>query len=70
MTIVLGTLKKTFNEIALLVKHGVKSMFHFEINIVRNTNFRTMFFKIIADFIGKVSPLSEYFLTCKRNAGK
>ena len=67
MTIILDTLKKTLDKIALLVKHGVKSMFHFESNLVWNTNLRSMFFKVIADFIARVSFVGVVDMSGTRN---
>ena len=65
MTIILDSLKKTFDEIALLVKLGVEVMLHFGIDFVGNEDKRASSLNVITNRFGGESFVGKNFFACE-----
>ena len=70
MTVILNSLKKSLDDVALHVWFGIEFVFHFEINFVRNANGSPVRMTERMNFIATVSPVSKHILNGKLKARK
>lgn len=70
VAIIFDTLKETLDKVALLIKFGVKGVFHLEIGFVWNTNLCPALLKVRTNFIARVSAVCENYLAFKFNSCK
>ena len=70
VAIILNTLKKTLDKVALLIEFSIKGVFHLEFGLVRYANCRSAFFEIIMNFVARVSTICENFFALKFDSCK
>ena len=70
MTIILDTLKEPLDNIALLIKFGVKGVFLLEICFVRNADNAAAFFKMMTNRLARIILVGKDFFTRKVKAVK
>ena len=63
--IILDSLKKSLNDVALLIEVGVEVVLYLEIAFVRNTSNGSMLLEIITNMLATVGFISEDFLADK-----